>query len=118
MDLDIRFGRFSDLLNRLEHLSRESLEAPGFGEELPALEKAAVETYASISPSHIRINFAEAQRREGGVVLTPEDAAGLALLLLDQLRRYENEFGPIQDPNWAASRKLDAEKSRPNEPSL
>lgn len=34
VDLDIRFGRFSDLLQQLEAMTPESLEVPSFSDEL------------------------------------------------------------------------------------
>ena len=64
----------------------------------------------AISPWDMRINFAEVQPTGGdgviaktvaGIVLTPEHAAGLALLLFMQLMAYEKQFGQIRHPAWA-----------------
>jgi hypothetical protein len=67
----------------------------------------------SISPWDFRIHFAEVQPTSNtevktktvvGIVMPPEHAAGLALLLLAQLTNYELQFGPIRNPEWARLR--------------
>lgn len=66
----------------------------------------------SISPWDIRINFADVSPQHEqaiekriadiGIILPPEHAAGLALLLMDQLRLFESQFGPIRHGKWNA----------------
>lgn len=65
----------------------------------------------SVSPWDIRINFADVTptteqntkfKAVIGVVMPPEHAAGLAILLMDQLQVFENQFGPIRHPKWHA----------------
>ncbi|MEO8053411.1 MAG: DUF3467 domain-containing protein [Acidobacteriota bacterium] len=84
----------------------------------------------SISPWDLRINFAdvnvvnkkdEAFKAVMGIVMPPEHAAGLTLLLMRQLRNYEEQFGAIRHPDWQAmkarSKKTaeDPKESRPQE---
>ena len=66
----------------------------------------------SISPWDVRINFAELlpnpstseqkarTKTVAGIVMTPEHAAGLVLLLMRQLIAYELNIGPIRNEEW------------------
>jgi len=66
----------------------------------------------SMSPWDLRVNFADVNPKldepEGttkafaGIIMPPEHAASLALLLMDQLHRYEQQFGLIREPKWRA----------------
>jgi hypothetical protein len=75
----------------------------------------------SISPWDIRINFADVNPVEGqtnvkavvGVTVPPEHAAGLAILLIDQLKRYEAQFGQIRHPKWQAMRSMAKQQGDP-----
>jgi len=53
----------------------------------------------------LRIGFGEAMpdrtvKPRVGVVMSPEQAAILALLLIGQVAQYEKNFGPLRDPRW------------------
>ncbi len=78
----------------------------------------------TISPWDIRIHFADVVPTAGGgeakaktvvgVLMPPEHAAALTLLLMTQLANFERQFGPIRHPRWAglrasAQQELDAE---------
>ena len=59
----------------------------------------------SMSLMDIRIAFGEALPEGGvaarvGVVMTPEHAAILTLMLLRQVNSYEVHFGKIRHPEW------------------
>ena len=43
VDLEVRFGSFSELLDRLDQMTADSLEVPNFAEDLPALERRFAE---------------------------------------------------------------------------
>lgn len=73
----------------------------------------------AVTPWDIRINFVDVvpspQSKEGrfkakiGVTMPAECAAGLALLLIDQLRAFESQFGSIRNEKWANAQKKAAE---------
>jgi len=75
----------------------------------------------SISPWDIRINFADVNvTDEGqeqvfkavtGVVMPPEHAAGLVMLLTGQLKQYESQFGEIRYPPWQAMKARNAARA-------
>jgi hypothetical protein len=77
----------------------------------------------SIAPWDIRINFAEVQPRGdqvvsktvAGIVMPPEHAAALAMLLLAQLHHFEAQFGAIRHPEWV---KMKSESSQLQEPAV
>lgn len=61
----------------------------------------------AISPMDVRINFAEAGPSGNcvtkvGIVLTPETASSLALILLDQVMNFSRQVGPIRNEQWNA----------------
>lgn len=65
----------------------------------------------TVTPWDVRINFADVNVRNDanalcktvvGVVMPPEHAAGLALLLMDQLHLFEAQFGKIRHRAWRA----------------
>lgn len=65
----------------------------------------------SVSPMDIRIHFADVSPTKGediqattvaGVIMTPEHASSLVLLLMSQLTSYESQFGAIRSPKWRA----------------
>ncbi len=63
----------------------------------------------SVSPWDVRINFAEISpsrknQTKVGVVLPPEHAAALTLLLMQQLITFERQFGHIRHKGWAQLR--------------
>jgi hypothetical protein len=63
----------------------------------------------AISLTELRLGFAEAMQDgdavpKVGIVLTPEAAAVIALLLLQQVRTYEENFGEIRHPLWKAQK--------------
>ncbi len=71
----------------------------------------------SISPWDIRINFADVnvvnEGEQGfkaviGIVMPPEHAAGLAMLLTRQLKQYEDQFGEIRHEPWQAMKARNA----------
>ncbi|HYW43931.1 MAG TPA: DUF3467 domain-containing protein [Bryobacteraceae bacterium] len=69
-------------------------------------------TYANcaafaISQMEIRLGFAEAMQDgkavpKVGIVLPPEAAAVIAIVLFQQVRTYEENFGEIRHPLWKA----------------
>lgn len=83
------------------------------------IEPPASYTYSNIAgvavtPWDIRINFAdvhdgnsgkaEEQRQAptlAGIAMPPEHAAGLALLLIEQLRAFEKSFGAVRHAKWS-----------------
>lgn len=86
----------------------------------------------AISPWDIRINFADVNvEHDGeqtfkaviGVVMPPEHAAALVMLLTAQLKQYEEQFGEIRHEAWrnmkARNAKLKATLARePKEPEV
>lgn len=67
----------------------------------------------NVTPWDIRIHFADLSPRDPmdtkskavvGVIMPPEHAAGLMLLLLEQVQVYEKQFGPIRLSKWAKLR--------------
>lgn len=65
----------------------------------------------SVSPTDIRIHFADVRPIKdagveattvAGVIMSPEYASSLALLLTSQLSSYERQFGAIRSPQWRA----------------
>ena len=68
----------------------------------------------SISPFDIRINFADATPYGTesktttviGLVIPPEHAAGLAILLCAQALNFEEQFGPIRHKQWKEFRQV------------
>jgi hypothetical protein len=64
----------------------------------------------AISQMEIRIGFAEAMHNgtavpKAGIVLPPEAAAVVALVLLRQVKIYEENFREIQHPLWKAMKQ-------------
>jgi hypothetical protein len=69
-------------------------------------------TYANcaamaISQMEIRLGFAEIMQDgkavpKVGIVLPPEAAAVIALVLFQQVKKYEEHFGEIRHPLWKA----------------
>lgn len=63
----------------------------------------------SITLTEIRLGFAEIMQ-DGtavprvGVTLPPETAASLALVLVQQVKAYEDNFGAIRHPAWKAAK--------------
>jgi hypothetical protein len=85
----------------------------------------------SLTPWDVRINFADVNPTDPaamdqpedtilriaantGIVMPPEHAAGLAILLVQQLQVYEQQFGPIRHPKW---KTLNKEMLGDSEPS-
>jgi uncharacterized protein DUF3467 len=67
----------------------------------------------SLSAMDFRISFAEAMpdghaEARVGVVLPPEQAATLAIMLIHQLTTFEERFGEIRHPGWKAIRGVTA----------
>jgi len=65
----------------------------------------------ALTPWDLRIHFADVNpdspepqefKAHTGIVMPPEHAAGLAFLIFDQLKLYENQFGPIRQDRWRA----------------
>jgi hypothetical protein len=61
----------------------------------------------AIGQMEIRMGFAEAMQDgkavpKAGIVMTPETAAVTALVLLQQVKTYEENFGEIRHPIWKA----------------
>jgi hypothetical protein len=61
----------------------------------------------AISQMEIRVGFAEAMQTgqavsKVGLVLPPEAAAVIAIVLLTQVTTYEEHFGEIRHPMWKA----------------
>src|ERR1035437_254901 len=61
----------------------------------------------SLSAMDFRISFAEVTQdgnaeAKVGIVMPPEQAAMLALMLLQQLKTFEERFGSIRLPAWRA----------------
>jgi len=70
----------------------------------------------STSLMDIRISFGEflpdgTSVPRVGVVMSPEQAAVLAMLLLSQVNSYEQSFGKIRDPRWRYFADTAAEKA-------
>lgn len=75
----------------------------------------------SISPWDIRINFADVNvtdegteqvfKAVAGIIMPPEHAAGLVLLLTGQLKQYESQFGDIRNPQWQAMKARNAKRA-------
>jgi len=64
----------------------------------------------SMSAMDFRIGFGEAMQdghaeARVGVIMPPEQAANLALLLLHQLTLFEERFGDIRNPAWKAAKQ-------------
>lgn len=63
----------------------------------------------SITLTEIRLGFAEIMQ-DGkaiprvGITLPPETAASLALVLVQQVKAYEDSFGAIRHPAWKAAK--------------
>ena len=70
----------------------------------------------SLSPFDIRLHFAEVLpsaadaageqakvRTVAGIIMPPEHAAALAMLLMQQVQNYERQFGPIRHREWRAA---------------
>ena len=76
----------------------------------------------SLSLMDIRIGFCEAMpdrtvQPRVGIVMPPEQAAILAMLLLTQINTYERNFGPIRDPRWREfADRLDPILGQPEQP--
>lgn len=63
-----------------------------------------------VSQMEIRIGFAEAMQNGSavskvGVVLPPEAAAVIAMVLFQQVRIFEENFGEIRHPAWKAMKE-------------
>lgn len=63
----------------------------------------------SVSPMDVRIDFGDVtpQGRTTavlGIALSPEHAAGLALLLIQQVKNFEAEYGLVRNKTWSAMR--------------
>jgi hypothetical protein len=77
----------------------------------------------SVSMMDIRIGFGEAMpdrtvQPKVGIVMPPEQAAMLAMLLLTQINTYERSFGLIREPRWREfSNQLDPILGQP-QPSV
>lgn len=61
----------------------------------------------ALSQMEIRVSFAEASHdgkavSRAGIILPPEAAAVIALILFQQVERYEDKFGEIRHPLWRA----------------
>ena len=79
----------------------------------------------SLTPWDIRIHFADVSpsqedlpkyKASVGIVMPPEHAAGLMFLLMDQLKHFERNSGPIRLARWQAMvagalKRAEAEKS-------
>lgn len=61
VDLEVRFGRFSELLERLDRMTADSLEVPSFNEELSGLERkvAAQESKEAVAAASARRELLE-----------------------------------------------------------
>jgi hypothetical protein len=72
----------------------------------------------AVSPWDIRVNFVDVVPRPDskdgrfkasvGITMPPECAAGLALLLIEQVRSFEDQFGAIRNPKWIAKKEAAA----------
>ena len=101
----------SDPLKELETLSVEA-ELKSVEIQIPFPDSF---TYAncvafSLSLTEVRLSFAEALQNNTavakvGIVMPPETAAVLALVLLQQVKTYEAKFGEIRHPMWKATKK-------------
>jgi|ERR1019366_3730623 hypothetical protein len=74
----------------------------------------------SLSSMDFRISFAEVMQdgtaeAKVGIVMPPEQAAMLAMMLLQQLKTFEERFGAIRLPAWRAMQQLSV--SKPDEPN-
>jgi hypothetical protein len=63
----------------------------------------------AIGQMEIRLGFAEAMQDgkavpKVGIVMPPEAAAVIALVLLQQVKAYEASFGEIRHPMWKAAK--------------
>ena len=72
----------------------------------------------SIGQMEIRISFAEAMQTgnavaKAGIVLPPEAAAVIAMVLFDQVRKFEQNFGEIRHPMWKAMKAGSAKLASP-----
>lgn len=88
-----------------EHTARVGVDEKTV--HIPFPESFAYANCAAFSISHmdIRIGFAEAMPDgraipKAGIVMPPESAAVIALILLQQVQAYENSFGEIRHPAW------------------
>ena len=102
--------------NPQEHANQSPKEQENSGTEaatgLVTLQVPFPETFIysniaafSMSLMDMRIGFGEAMpdrtvRPRVGVVMAPEQAAVIALLLIGQVAQYEKVFGPLRDPRW------------------
>jgi len=87
-----------------------SLHEGKYSEIEVAIPFASSWTYAnvfafSLSPMDIRISFGEAlpdgkAEARAGIVMTPDQAAFLALALVRQINEFEQRFGAIRNPLW------------------
>jgi hypothetical protein len=64
----------------------------------------------AIGQMEMRLGFAEAMQDgravpKVGIVMPPEAAAVIALVLLQQVRTYEENFGEIRHPMWKAMKE-------------
>jgi hypothetical protein len=105
----------------------ESESAPLGGKEItlnvPMAKSFVYSNVAAFSVSFmdIRISFGEAmpdQTAEArvGIVMPPEHAAYLALMLLEQVQIFERTFGPVRHPQWIEAKKRIAEDKSPAAP--
>jgi len=109
-------------------MAEENERHPGIETEPPEMVEVSVKVEAaesyvysnicgiSVSPLDIQINFADVStgytkqetriKTVVGVILTPEHAAALAILLTTQLHNYERQFGTIRHRQWKAMREF------------
>jgi hypothetical protein len=64
----------------------------------------------TLSPMDIRIDFADATvegktKTVAGITMSPEHAAGLVIILTQQLKHFEKQFGAIRSPQWKAMKQ-------------
>jgi len=69
VDLEIRFGRFSTLIDHIDGLNQESLKVPSFSDELPVLEK-------KIAVHQALANLYRNQQTHVGYLLTGSTISG------------------------------------------
>lgn len=96
-------------------------EAGTFAEttvQVPYAERFIYSNVAAFSVSlmDVRISFGEflpngTAVANLGVVMAPEQAAVLAMLLLAQVNAYEQNFGKIRDPRWRQFADTAAERA-------
>ena len=91
--------------------------------QIPFPEAFVYSNCASFALSHmdIRIGFAEAMPDghavpKVGIVMPPEQAAAMALMLLSNLHVFEERFGEIRNPQWQAAKKRVVTPTPPDNP--